>query len=170
MLSKILSKEHASDMMDFRGMTTIASLKIEDIQNFEKLIIDSDLNQKDNLDEIGLEHKILNGMYCRKLFIPKGTFLTGKVHRNPYIDMCVTGDITVKSFLFDNTIENSRRFKDFTFLEGVPGRKRIGYAHQDTVWMTVDPVQTDNVDKAEDEVCCDNLPDYIKELPECQPQ
>lgn len=149
---------------DFRGMTTVSSCKIDDIEKFEKMIYGSSLNMVDAMNEEGLEEKLVGNMYCRKLLIPQGTFLTGKIHKRPYLDIFIYGDVTVKSFCHDGVVESSTRINHFQFLNGKPGRKRVLYAHKETMWLTVDPAEIENIEDAEKAITCLNLADYCKEL------
>lgn len=81
--------------------------------------------------EIPVEHRFVNGMYAREITIPKGTLLTGRVHKFGYVDIMLSGDITVA------TPDGVKRLTGVNIMEGVPGRKRAGYAHEDTHWVTV---------------------------------
>lgn len=81
--------------------------------------------------EIPVESLFVNGMYARKILIPKDTILTGRVHLAGYVDIMLSGDITVA------TPEGAKRFTGFNIFEGKQGRKRAGYAHEDTHWVTV---------------------------------
>lgn len=81
--------------------------------------------------EIPVESLFVNGMYARKILIPKDTILTGRVHLADYVDIMLSGDITVA------TPEGAKRFTGFNIFEGKQGRKRAGYAHEDTHWVTV---------------------------------
>ena len=81
--------------------------------------------------EIPVKSFSLNGMYAREILIPKGTLLTGRVHLFDYVDIMLSGDITVA------TAEGAKRFTGDNVFQGVAGRKRAGYAHEDTRWITV---------------------------------
>lgn len=81
--------------------------------------------------DIPVESLFVNGMYARKILIPKDTILTGRVHLADYVDIMLSGDITVA------TPEGTKRFTGFNIFEGKQGRKRAGYAHEDTHWVTV---------------------------------
>lgn len=72
-----------------------------------------------------------NGVYTRQILIPKGTLLTGRVWLNDYIDIMVYGHILVA------TPDGTRELEGFNKLDGQGGRKRIGYALEDTLWITL---------------------------------
>jgi len=73
----------------------------------------------------------INGMYTREILIPKGTLLTGRVHLFDYVDIMLSGDITVA------TEAGPVRYVGANVFDGKAGRKRAGYAHEDTRWISV---------------------------------
>lgn len=81
--------------------------------------------------EIPVDSMFVNGMYGRKILIPEDTLLVGAVHLQDYIDIMISGDITVA------TPDGVKRMTGFNIMEGKSGRKRAGYAHADTLWVTV---------------------------------
>lgn len=91
--------------------------------------------------DIPVKSLFTNGMYAREITIPKGTLLTGRVHLFDYVDIMLSGDITVA------TPEGAKRFTGPNVFQGVSGRKRAGYAHEDTRWVTVH--RTDVLDAQE---------------------
>ena len=125
---------------------------IEDVEAFEDMLVDSGMDEAEKYNEKGMNDRFCNGMYCRSLFIPKDTFLTGAIHRRPYIDICAYGDITVKSYLVDGSVEKAERIKGFRFLDGIPGRKRVGYAHEDTLWIIIDPTKKEAMEEAKKDI------------------
>ena len=81
--------------------------------------------------EIPVQSNNINGMYTREITIPKGSLITGAVHLFDYVDIMLSGDITV------STADGPKRFTGPNVLSGKAGRKRAGYAHEDTKWVTV---------------------------------
>lgn len=45
--------------------------------------------------EFVVEHEFCDGMYLRKLHIPKGTLLIGKIHKQPCMNIVAKGDIAI---------------------------------------------------------------------------
>lgn len=76
-------------------------------------------------------HWFAPGIYCRGLFIPAGTCLTGKIHKHEHVNIIAQGDISVL------TEHGVKRFQAPCVLVSSVGIKRIGYAHADTTWITV---------------------------------
>lgn len=83
--------------------------------------------------EIKTTHHFAPGVYMREIFIPKGTTLTGKIHKTEHLNILSQGDLSVW------TEDGMKRFKASTVITSQPGIKRVGYAHEDSVWITVHP-------------------------------
>ena len=81
--------------------------------------------------EIETIERIIGSMYAREILIPKGIRITSRVYKRGYVDIMISGDITIKD------TNGERRLTGFNVLEGTAGRKRAGYAHKDTRWVTV---------------------------------
>ena len=77
------------------------------------------------------EHVIEDGLYLRKLFIPKGQLLVGKVHLKSCMNLVLSGDITVL------TEFGARRVKAGFTGASRAGIQKVGLAHEDTVFVNV---------------------------------
>ena len=104
--------------------------------------------------DIPVTHRFINGMYAREIIIPADTLLTGRVHKNPYVDIMLSGDIEVA------TPDGIRRLQGTHILEGLPGRKRAGYAYQDTRWITVHRTNETDPDKMIDHLTYFSMAQY----------
>ena len=109
-----------------------------DLDKFEEMLINNGDFDVDAFNGENMREKECNGMHARVLRIPKGTFLTGRVHREEYIDCLLYGKLYITSFLEDGTIEEPETVEGFQFFEGKPGRKRVLEALEDCLWFTVD--------------------------------
>ncbi len=96
--------------------------------------------------ELPVTHHFSKGLYARELFIPKGCVLTGKRHRYQNLNILIQGDITV------STEDGLKRVKAPAVIVSPPGTKRVGYAHEDTRWITIHSTEETDVDKIEAEV------------------
>lgn len=103
-------------------LTGMVNEKIEELEEYTSKVPQVDLN---------VRHDYHNGMYTRQITIPKDTIITGAVHKEGYVDIMLSGDITIA------TSDGLKRFTGYNVMEGLPGRKRAGYAHEDTHWITV---------------------------------
>lgn len=85
---------------------------------------------------IPVSHRFSGGVYAREITIPKGTLLTGRIHKFDHFDVMVSGDISVST-----DIGGCKRLTGFNIMEGKAGKKRAGYAHEDTRWITFHSAQ-----------------------------
>lgn len=121
------------------------------------------LEAADSHEELPVEHLVADGMYLRKLFIPKGTLLVGRIHLRHCMNVVAKGDITVLTEI------GVARLTAGAFGLSAPGIQKVGYAHEDTVFINV--FRTDQTDIAliEAEVAAEaplaRAPHNLKELP-----
>jgi len=90
------------------------------------------------------KHYFADGLYAREITIPKGATLTGKIHRTVHLNIISQGDITVL------TEHGLQRIKAPATIISQPGTKRVGYAHEDTVWTTIHGTAETDLDKLEE--------------------
>lgn len=101
--------------------------------------------------EAPTEHYFANGMYCRSCVIPKHALVVGKVHKHEHLVMVLKGRITVWS-------ERGRQDLTAPFIGVCPaGAQRLGFAHEDTVFVNVH--RTDKTTLAEAEA------DIVEDFP-----
>lgn len=91
--------------------------------------------------EIPVTHRIHGGMYAREITIPKDTILTGHIYKFDHFDVMISGDITVST-----DSGETKRFTGYNCFKGMSGKKRAGYAHKDTTWITFHPYTGKNGD------------------------
>ena len=87
-----------------------------------------------NQVEIPVKHYVHGGMYAREIVIPKGVILTGQIYKFDHFDVMVSGDITVST---DDG--ECKRLTGYNCFTGFSGKKRAGFAHEDTTWITFHP-------------------------------
>jgi hypothetical protein len=102
-------------------------------------------------------HHFAPGVYMRELLIPKGTTLTGKIHKTEHLNILSQGELSVW------TEDGMKRLKASTVIKSQPGAKRVGYAHEDSIWITVHPNVTDerDVKALEDLLVVERFEDFI---------
>lgn len=91
--------------------------------------VETELKKYPQLD-LPLDHQFCTGVYARSLFIPKGTILTGKIHRDESFFVVRSGIITLSTDDGDVTV-----FPGYMSITK-PGTKRIGLAVTDTIVTT----------------------------------
>lgn len=112
--------------------------------------------------EMPLEHIFADGLYARQLTIPKNCVLTGAIHKREHINVIVRGDITVA------TDEGVRRIRAPAVIVSKPGTKRAGFAHEETVWLTVHACEAKTQAEAEALLVTNDYADYERFLEEQQ--
>ena len=103
--------------------------------------------------QIGTAHHFAKGLYAREIFIPKGTLLTGKIHKHEHLNIISKGEITV---LTENGLKKIKA--PFTMVS-LPGTKRVGFAHEDTVWTTIHASNETDLGKLEQELIAKDFND-----------
>lgn len=105
--------------------------------------------------EIPLEHFFAKGLYARQGVIKKGTLLIGAIKKISHLNIIISGDISIF------TEEGEHRITGPTTMVSAPGTKRVGYAHEDTVWTTIIATTETEVEKAEEQVLAKTYEDYL---------
>jgi quercetin dioxygenase-like cupin family protein len=76
-------------------------------------------------------HHFAPGMYLRELTVPAGMLIVGKIHKHAHFLMVLKGRARVVSEFGDETLEAGY------FGVSQPGVKRVVYALEDTLFLTV---------------------------------
>ncbi len=95
-----------------------------------------------------VEHFLCDGTYTRRLFIPKGAILFGKIHRKACVNIVAAGDITVM------TETGAKRIQAGYTVVTPAGLLKVGYAHEDTVFINVFRTDETDIEKIEAEIAC----------------
>jgi uncharacterized protein (UPF0548 family) len=106
--------------------------------------------------EMPVTHHFAEGVYGRELFIPKDTILTGKIHKHSQLNVLMSGDISVL------TEDGIKRVKPPFSIVSPPGTKRIAYAHEDSVWLTVHGTHEKDLEKIESHFIAQNDSEYLE--------
>lgn len=104
--------------------------------------IEAEMRKRDMLD-LPVRHFFSQGVYARELFIPKGTLLTGQIHKFQQLNIMSQGEMSVL------TEEGVVRVKAPFTIVSPPGTKRIAFAHEDTVWTTIHGTDETDLEKIE---------------------
>lgn len=103
--------------------------------------------------EMPVEHIRIDGVYMRKLFLKKGTILVGKIHKKECMNIVAKGDISVL------TETGSMRVQEGFTLVSPAGLQKVGYAHEDTIFINVFRTYAESIDDIEAEIACENYAD-----------
>jgi len=128
----------------------------EHILNFEKELIEVPNAFIGDSDYCPLKHSFTENMYVREIFIPKGTFIVGKIHKHEHPNFLLKGTVDIV------TEECVERLKAPKSIISPSGTKRALKAITDIVWVTVhhNPTNTHNLKKIEKEVIADSYKEY----------
>lgn len=99
---------------------------LENVKEFE-----NELKKHEQIEMTPIHHFFISGAYIRELLIPAGTMLVGRKHATEHVSIMLSGEMTVLSE------GGAKRIKAPYVHVGAPGTKRVGYAHQDSKWITV---------------------------------
>ena len=126
--------------VDYRQMIKARAEITEDkIRNAEKYL--ATLPQT----EVEPIHLFGDGLYSRTILIPKGNWITGKVHKNSDLNIVVYGRMLVSK---DGGYVEVKAPCQFV---GKAGEKKIGIALEDTLWVTIHAAKSKTVDEVEEE-------------------
>ena len=87
------------------------------------------------------------GRNVREMFIPKGTIIIGKRHRYKTCNVLIQGEISV---YMGEGIPTKRLKAPFVFYSA-PRIRKLGYAHEDTIFCNIHPTKERDLDKIEAE-------------------
>ncbi len=135
------------NMSVVESATTARKILREDVENFEKELSKIPGAQFGDSDLAPLTHHFAPGVYGREMLIPKGSILVSKIHKTEHLFFLIKGDITIVS-----EQGGIKRCKAPLIFKSMPGAKRIGFAHDDTICVTIHPTQETDLDKIEDQV------------------
>jgi len=121
-----------------------------DIMNVEKAISFIPGAFVGDNEHCPLKHTFADGVYVREIFIPKGTLVVGKIHKHSHPNFILSGDVSVA------TEEGPKRLKGPLSMISPAGTKRVVYAHEDTVWITIHVTNETDLDKIEEEIIAKN--------------
>lgn len=88
-------------------------------------------NRKRPQVKIEVIERFIGSMYTREMLVPKGVGITSRVYKRGYVDIMLSGDMTIEDTNGVYTLTG------YNVLEGTTGRKRVGVANEDTRWITV---------------------------------
>jgi len=95
------------------------------------------------------------GLYAREMFIPKGTTLTGKIHK--YANLSIMSAGALELYLEDGTTAIVRA--PFTYV-APPGTRRAAHALEDTVWTVIHATEETDVGEIERQFIAESPAEY----------
>ena len=108
-----------------------------------------------DLYELPVRHHFSQGVYGREMFIPKGTVVTGHIHKYTQLNVLICGELSVL------TEDGVKRVRPPFVVVSPPGTKRVAYAHEDTIWLTIHGTEETDVDKIEEKFIAQTEQEYL---------
>lgn len=130
-------------------MNEVANSMREKIERFENEML------KLGTVDIPVKHYFSQGIYAREITIPKGTVLTGKIHKYAQLNILSKGDISVL------TDEGIKRLQAPFAIVSPPGTKRVAYAHEESVWTTIHGTEETDLEKIEAHFIAQDNAEYL---------
>lgn len=93
-----------------------------------------------------LEHSFVPGAYARSLWRPKGTLIVGKTHKFACFTFLMSGRLAV----WENGL--AREIVAPAFWVSEAGSKKVTFAQEDSLLITVHPTAETDLDKIESEL------------------
>jgi len=96
--------------------------------------------------ECPLTHHFAPGAYGRQILLPKGVLVVGKIHKHAHLNMVMQGKVTV------GTEDGIKHIEAPAVFVSSPGTKRVVFAHEDTIWVTVHVTESRDLDEIENQI------------------
>ena len=122
------------------------------------------LDRPEHLLELPVTNYFSDGVYARELFIPKGTVLTGKIHKRTNLNIMIAGELLV------STETGMQRVRAPFVVVSPPGTKRVAYAVEDTRWITIHGTHETDLDVIEQTFIAQDEAEYLVYVAEQQKQ
>lgn len=149
-----LSTEEKIKVAQTEGEVVVHKTVLQErVENFE-----TSMKEMPNQIDIPTQHYFSEGVYAREITIPKGTLLTGYIHKYRNLNIMSKGDMTVL------TENGPVRIQAPYTVVSPPGTKRIAYAHEDCVWTTIHGTNETDIDKIENHFISSTYEEYVEFL------
>lgn len=100
-----------------------------------------------------LEHTFTEGAYARQMTIPRGSVIVGKIHRHAHLNFVMRGKCSVF------TEKGVKEIVAPAMFVSTPGTKRVVFAQEETVWVTVHVTEETDLEKIEDQIIAKDFSD-----------
>lgn len=108
--------------------------------------------------ECPISHYQIEGVYCRSMFIPAGTVITGAIHNKENISILAQGTIRVT-----NGTESKLISAPYIMVDQ-PGIKRLGVSETDVTFINIWRTDTTDLDEIEKEIRSETFEEYEQKL------
>ena len=108
--------------------------------------------------ECPISHYQIEGVYCRSMFIPAGTVITGAIHNKENISILAQGTIRIT-----NGTESKLISAPYIMVDQ-PGIKRLGASETDVTFINIWRTNTTDLDEIEKEIRSETFEEYEQKL------
>lgn len=109
-------------------------------------------------DDFPLKHQFGDGTYIRQVFLPAGSLVVGRTHKQNHFALLTAGDVSIFS-----EQEVCRR-QACSVWQSPAGTKRIVYAHEDSLFCTLHGTHTRDPSLLFEELTVKNPADLVPVL------
>ena len=131
---------------------------IEEVERIENLLINSGSSDifVGNSDQLPLTHSFSDGIYTREMFIKKGMFVIGKIHKSKHTFFLMKGKLLLA------TVDGVKEIEAPFYGISDAGTKRVAIALEDTVFVNVhpNPNNIEEIEKLEDIFVVNSYDEY----------
>jgi len=125
------------------------NVPINEDLNVRKSICELEASMHGNDDEVEpdslpLMHHFAPGIYGREIYLHKGVTVVGKLHRHSHLNVIAKGKVVVTTEEGRETLEAPCVWTSFA------NTKRAVFAIEDTIWVTIHPTDTEDLDEIEE--------------------
>ncbi len=117
------------------------------------MALQSHVGEMDQI-ECQVNHHFAPGNYAREILIQAGTLVIGKIHKHAHVNVISKGRVSVAT---EDGVEELEA--PITFISQ-PGTKRAVLALEDTIWTTIHPTESLDIESIEREVIANSYEDY----------
>lgn len=130
--------------------------EIEELPAIEKVERLEDAMRAYEPLDLPVRHYFARGVYAREITIPKGSIVTGKIHKYSQVNILSKGEMSI--FTGNDVIRITAPFT----IVSPPGTKRAAYAHEECVWTTIHGTHETDVEKIEQTLIAQNSREYLQ--------
>ena len=100
----------------------------------------------EEMPDIPITHHLSDGLYLRKMVMPVGALVIGKIHKHEHQIVVLSGHVLVVT---EDGIDDLRGGDLRIYRAGI---KRVLYADEETVWLNIHPTSKATIEEIEDEL------------------
>lgn len=113
------------------------------------------------LEDPLIGHHFSEGVYARTLFIPEGCCAVGKIHKFQNLNMLIMGALSI--WISEEEIIT---VKSPYIKVSPPGTRRVVFAHEDSIWVTIHHTFLTDPKEIEDFVVTNDIEEYKRFIEE----